>query len=158
MAMQGYLLPPVGSRCQAYGVANKMLTTFGDRLKFARERKGLTQSAVARHCGQETHQTVVNWEKGRNYPSFDNLVVAAELFGVSLDWLAWGEGMGRSVDIRIRAIPAVLRDALVVRLHEEIDKTEEAAKRLPPELTAAPIPDGDARLHRWTAPKKDANR
>jgi transcriptional regulator with XRE-family HTH domain len=112
---------------------------------------GLSQEAVAHFCGLRKHAAVNNWENGRNFPSLENLVPAAGLCRASIDWLVWGNEMASNIEARIRRIPKVLRDGLIQRMHDEIDKTEEAAKRLPKEMGGDVVKDDDERLQGWSA-------
>jgi transcriptional regulator with XRE-family HTH domain len=104
--------------------------------------------------GGMTHSAIGQWETDRTMPELDRLVRAAELYGTSLDWLIWGGDVSSGLESRIRKIPAILRAALVERLHREIDQTEEAAKRLPAGMTADPVKDRDPRLSAWSAAAK----
>lgn len=132
------------------------LATFGDRMRAARLRKRYTQQRIAEYCGEQTHMTVSNWEHGRNFPSLESLVLTAGLYEVSIDWLIWGGDVAQSIDARLRKIPEILRAGLTDRLHAEIDKTEELAKRLPPEMAGAVVKDSDVRLKSWAATNKKA--
>lgn len=62
---------------------------FGGRIKAARERKGLSQSAVARHLGV-TRQAVTGWESDASNPSTENLVALCDFLGVTLEALTGG--------------------------------------------------------------------
>jgi hypothetical protein len=81
----------------------------------------------------------------------EHAVQVAGLCRVSLDWLVWGDAVASNVDARLRRIPKILRDGLIQRLHDEIDRTEELAKRLPKELAADVLNDNDHRLTNWSA-------
>ena len=64
---------------------------FGERLRAARQAKGLTQQELA----QMSHvalPTVGLWERGGHLPSYRRKVFLAELLGVDPDWLIRGEG------------------------------------------------------------------
>lgn len=62
---------------------------FKDRLEMAITHKGYTLETLAEKSGVSVN-TIINWKKGKNDPSFFLLSVLAEVLGVSLDWLAWG--------------------------------------------------------------------
>lgn len=69
------------------------LATVGERLCFARERAGLTQSELAKRAGV-SQGTIGNIESGtRNRPR--NLLKIARALGVSPDWLESGAGSMR---------------------------------------------------------------
>jgi transcriptional regulator with XRE-family HTH domain len=57
-----------------------------DRLKLARQRRGLTQAALADHFGV-TSQAVSQWERGDSTPESDKFAPLAELLNVDLSWL-----------------------------------------------------------------------
>jgi phosphoribosylformylglycinamidine cyclo-ligase len=62
------------------------LRDLGDRIRLQRERKGLTQSDVARAL-DVSPQAVSKWERGENAPDIGLLSPLADALGVSVDWL-----------------------------------------------------------------------
>lgn len=68
---------------------------FGERLKRARNSKGLSQRQVAEEFGM-TKVGYQNYEYGRNTPTFSMLSRIADYFNVSLDYL-----FGRSDEPRL---------------------------------------------------------
>jgi len=62
-----------------------------NRFRFAREARGLTQVAVARHFRVDK-ATVCRWDTGITKPSLEQLSVAAALFECDRGWLAFGDG------------------------------------------------------------------
>lgn len=63
---------------------------FGDRLKDAREAKGMTQAALSERVGVSRPQ-IANMETNRTDAGIPVLIgISAEL-GVSIDWLLKGE-------------------------------------------------------------------
>lgn len=62
------------------------LSEFSQRLKQARETKGLLQSKLVELTG--ISQTCLSkYETGKSLPNTLNLIILAESLGVSLDWL-----------------------------------------------------------------------
>ncbi len=57
-----------------------------ERIKILREQKHITQSELAKHFGI-TRSSVNAWEMGISVPSTQYLVLLAEFFGVSADYL-----------------------------------------------------------------------
>ncbi len=57
-----------------------------DRLKAEREKKGLTQVEVAKDLGI-AQPTITKYERGIKKPSTDMLVVLADYYGVTTDYL-----------------------------------------------------------------------
>jgi len=63
-------------------VKNKFTKIF----KELREERGLTKTALAKELGF-SHVTLVNWEKGNRTPDVDTMIVIANYFKVTLDFL-----------------------------------------------------------------------
>ncbi len=61
-----------------------------DRLKAEREKKGLTQVEVAKDLGV-AQPTITKYERGIKKPSTDMLVVLADYYGVTTDYLLRGK-------------------------------------------------------------------
>ena len=59
-----------------------------NNIKKLREAAGMTQAELAARL-QLTTPSVTKWELGRANPTYDNLIQLAEIFGVSLDEVAW---------------------------------------------------------------------
>lgn len=57
-----------------------------DRIKNLREKKDMTQAALAKQLGI-TRSSVNAWEMGISVPSTQYVVELAEIFGVSTDYL-----------------------------------------------------------------------
>jgi len=66
---------------------NKLRLAFATRLKAAREQAGLSQGQVARLLDIQ-RPTVSEIEAGRRKVSAEELTRFAEIFGVSVSWLA----------------------------------------------------------------------
>lgn len=62
----------------------------GDHIRRLRESKGWTQQALGKRLGKKT-STISAYETNAKLPSADCLIEMAELFGVSLDTLVYGE-------------------------------------------------------------------
>ncbi len=63
---------------------------FGEKLKTAREEKGMTQQTLANSL-YVTRQAVSRWECGARYPDLLTAKKLSEILGVSLDELLFGE-------------------------------------------------------------------
>lgn len=59
---------------------------FGGRLRYLRTSRGMYQTELAKALGC-TGTIVSDWEAGRFYPAFWNLVEITKFFGVDMDWL-----------------------------------------------------------------------
>lgn len=62
----------------------------GNRLKTARNERGLTQEQVAEELGV-SRQSVSNWENNRSYPDVVSVIKLSDLYSVSLDELLKGD-------------------------------------------------------------------
>lgn len=58
----------------------------GSRLQEARKAAGFTLERAGEAL-EVSYQSIWKWEHGNSYPTADRLEKAAELYGVSLDWL-----------------------------------------------------------------------
>lgn len=65
------------------------------RFKEARVRAGMTATAAAKALGV-SQTTVSNWDLGRKQPSLELLCKAADLYGVTTDYLLGREGAAES--------------------------------------------------------------
>ena len=86
-----------------------MSLKFPDRLREARDKKGLSQSELAEKAGLQP-SAVSHFETGRRSPSFDNLKALSEALQVSTDYL-----LGRVDDPR-------LTGAVATRLFRHAEK------------------------------------
>lgn len=62
-----------------------------ERIQQKLDEKGLRQADIARATGKST-AAVAKWLSGQNVPKTDSLVKIAQLFGVTPNWLATGQG------------------------------------------------------------------
>lgn len=60
---------------------------FVERFKDLREEKGISQEKLADELGV-SHGIISFWENGKREPKLSNLILIAEYFGVSIDYLA----------------------------------------------------------------------
>ncbi|MGA9173778.1 MAG: helix-turn-helix transcriptional regulator [Thermoactinomyces sp.] len=67
--------------------------TFGQRLRFLREQRGLTQVDLAKKTGIKNH-TLSNYERDERFPTPDSLAKLADFFGVTTDYLLYGKTEG----------------------------------------------------------------
>src|SRR5690625_3268239 len=68
-----------------------LMSTLGDRLKIARERKGFTQVDV-RERTNINNKTLSGYEKNVSEPDTNTLSLLADLYEVSYRWLLTGKG------------------------------------------------------------------
>lgn len=74
------------------GYNTAMQKKIGAYIKVAREKRGLSQTELARRLGVRS-QTVNQWEHDKKQPSRDNVVLLAMITGSTLDWLLYGKGL-----------------------------------------------------------------
>jgi transcriptional regulator with XRE-family HTH domain len=60
---------------------------FGDKLRWLRQQRRMTQVEAARHLGLATQSHISYLERGRSAPSLELAIRVAELFGVTTDYL-----------------------------------------------------------------------
>ena len=62
----------------------------GERLQQLRKEKGISQEILAEQL-HVTRQAVSKWETGQSYPDLDNLGALCKLYGVTADYILYGE-------------------------------------------------------------------
>lgn len=89
---------------------SEALIAAGGRLRAAREALGISQQDMARACGAEP-QRWSNWEAGRHLPDPLVMVRAAQVYGISLDWVFAGDPRnlpGRLLSLLMQRDPELL--------------------------------------------------
>jgi transcriptional regulator with XRE-family HTH domain len=111
----------------------------GQRIKFAREREGLTQAQVGKQVGV-TRGAVAQWEIDKGAPATGRLGTLAEYLGISLDWLLTG------------APQAATSDAAELAMADDVQLQEEARQHgVDLQLVVA-----EARQRRWLYDNREA--
>ncbi|MCI9443960.1 MAG: helix-turn-helix transcriptional regulator [Oscillospiraceae bacterium] len=62
------------------------MANFAERIKDLRIKHGMTQTAMEEIIGTK-QDSVSTYERGKNYPEVRNLMILADYFGVSIDYL-----------------------------------------------------------------------
>ena len=57
----------------------------GNNIKDIIKSKGFKISDVQARCGFNTPQAIFKWMRGDSVPTIDNMVIIADLFGVTID-------------------------------------------------------------------------
>lgn len=66
-----------------------MKNDFASRLKELRQEKGLSQMQLSKELGGQISAAAIGfWEKRTRVPNLDAVVLLANYFGVSIDYLA----------------------------------------------------------------------
>ena len=74
------------------------MANFSERIKELRRKRGMTQAALAEIIDVRQDSICIS-EKGKNYPEVRRLLILADYFGVSLDYL-----MGRTDDPEVHQL------------------------------------------------------
>lgn len=77
------------------------METFGQRLQQARNKKKMTQTALAYQVEVSSQKIISNWENDVAKPEMDTLIVVSKILEVSIDWLLTGEEKERKVEGKI---------------------------------------------------------
>lgn len=94
------------------------------RIRDARERRGLTQAGLASRLGV-TRPMIAQWETGARQPWISTLKRLADALEVSYEWLAFGEegplpGEGPKLDPKLLSlVQSVVTDAFEAR-HQKV--------------------------------------
>lgn len=106
-----------------------VLNTLADRLRIARERLDISQIDVSKKIGI-SNKTISGYENGVSEPDIDTLRLLAQLYQVSIDWLAgvkWpDDGRKRSIEYDFMAS---LREKVGEGLFEEYVKASDDRKQ-----------------------------
>lgn len=62
------------------------MANFSERIKALRRERGMTQEALGKVI-EVKPDSIYTYEKGKNYPEVRNLMILADYFGVSIDYL-----------------------------------------------------------------------
>ena len=106
------------------------MSSFGERVKSAREAKGLNQAQLARECEVSSAAIISNWENNINKPDFEKIVKLCIVLEVSPDYLLdytpydgndltkeeWNfiRGLRELDSERVEKIKAVLQEQLTI--------------------------------------------
>lgn len=70
---------------------NVPVSDFGQRLRAARRKAGLSQTQLAHEIGVSSHAAIGGWERGENFPSYENLLGIRKTLKVRVDDLMFGD-------------------------------------------------------------------
>lgn len=106
-----------------------MAAKWHNRLRKARESKGLSQRTLAERIG--AYQTKYqNWEAGMNEPSYDDLVKLCNVLGISVDYMLRGRSSKLPEDVFFR------EDALISAVEGVEEYLAKKRKHLKPKTKA----------------------
>jgi transcriptional regulator with XRE-family HTH domain len=72
-----------------FSKGGKEMSTLGDRLRIARERKGYSQTEVYRRTNIN-NKTLSRYEKNGSEPDRETMIVLSNLYEVDYEWLSTG--------------------------------------------------------------------
>lgn len=86
-------------------------------LRYLRRKHGFGQPYIAEYCGKKSYTTIQKWEEGKAEPSFKDVYVLAELYGVNIDDFV-------KVDLELRdAQPVpIIRESLLPEEEKDLIK------------------------------------
>lgn len=99
--------------------------TIADRIHQLRQERRWTQAELGEKVGVHQKQ-ISSYERGVNVPATDILIKLAEVFNVTLDYLAF-EAQGQAAQINIQ-------DRELLRRFEAVDRFSEAEKEMAKEM------------------------
>lgn len=99
----------------------------GDRIKIAREYRGLKGDELAKHVGVYGKQTVSFWETGAKTPDPTTIQKIANALDVPLSYLMYGEEFDVEEQQRAAVQTQILQALL--RLEERVTRTEKKVDR-----------------------------
>lgn len=74
------------------------MSDFAERIKELRKKRGMSQAALGKILALR-QDAISTYERGKNYPEVRNLIVLADFFGVSTDYL-----LGRTDDPEVHQL------------------------------------------------------
>lgn len=94
-------------------VATGKMQTFGERLRAAREKRGLDQEQLGEKLGHKDGTQVSRWESDARAPRLHQVVALVEVLGIDGGWLLTGEGRPEprrpgEAEARLEAVELVL--------------------------------------------------
>lgn len=69
-----------------------LMIKLSERIKFVREKLGISQSVLAKELGLESPMAISSYESGKTEPDTSKLIKLSKMANVTLDWLLTGEG------------------------------------------------------------------
>lgn len=110
-----------------------MTTNLSVRIKELRKSQGLTQVEL----GVKLHKagsTVRMWELGKSYPDAETLVVLAQVFNVSTDYLLSGDAAPDTLPEITRLTEPTLKDKQISKINKELAHLNSRQLKLVSEL------------------------
>jgi transcriptional regulator with XRE-family HTH domain len=103
-----------------FSMGGKIMSTLGERLRIARERKGFSQTEVYRRTNIN-NKTLSKYEKNDTKPDIETVKDLAIFYDVSVEWLLTGQNPSKK-DNEIDFDPEVRSLARDIKSLESSDK------------------------------------
>ena len=91
------------------------------RLRELRVKSGLTQNEIATKLGV-SGQTILNWENGIYEPKINQLILLADLFNVSVDYLVERKGNEKRIDDICKELEAIPKEEFIEFIRKALTK------------------------------------
>ena len=112
------------------------MLSLGNRIQELRKKAGLTQQELAKKI-EISHPQIVRYENKNVQPPADVLAKIANVFGVSIDYLVFGNTSDKAQQ--------TLKDAELIKQFEKIDNLPEEEKETILKVIAAFVRDFNAK-------------
>lgn len=98
------------------------MSSIGDRLRYARERKNLKQTQVKEKTGIH-NKTLSGYENGVSHPDIDSLNTLARLYEVSVDWITGNENnkKGSTIAEQTATIEPNMYEEFIIEIEKEFN-------------------------------------
>lgn len=107
------------------------MDSFGQRLKYKREEKGLTQQQLADLLGKGNKTVISSWEKDKNEPSFSDLRNLAVHLNTTVSYLIDSTPEPSNLPDGYLMVDAIKYSKMLEQLNEKKDQIiEDQAKKL----------------------------
>lgn len=142
------------------------MPSLGDRIREARESKGLLQAELASQINVKSSAVISNWEKGINKPDADKLVRLCEALDVSpaymLDYFGpnfTAAPSEQDIILKYRQLDTYGKALIDMVLHLETIRVEQQhAGQLPPEKGSVRLVPSDLITHLIDEYEKNSDR
>jgi len=112
------------------------MSTFGERLKQVRIKKGLTQKEVAESTGL-IRATLANWEIGRAEPDLESIKTLANFYSIPVDYLLGRtdttETLEKDIESAISGHPDLIEIWSEIKNREDLQSLFREVKPMTPE-------------------------
>lgn len=105
------------------------ISTFGDRLTYARDALGMDEAQLAKRLGVNT-STIIKWENNQSEPRANRLYMMCGLLNISVMWLITGEGEAPSDHSDPKDINIMFVRSTIAKLRKDMVKMQKTIDAL----------------------------